>query len=253
MPAMPLVYGPVVSRRLRKSLGINVLGDQKICSFNCAYCDLGPTSLTMNQIRREYVYPSMDSILSAVTEKLTELGKDQYDAITLSGNGEPLLHPKISEIITAIGEIRNQMAPHAKFVIFTNAAHIQSRKLIYALDSLDERIIKIDAGHNTILKKVNEPLIRLTVDRLVQDAKKLKDCIIQSTFIDGALTNTSNEHIEDWLEIVGMIQPKNLQLMTPTRPMWRTDVKPVSEDTLETIASRVRRRLPSIEISVFAR
>ena len=253
MSSYPLVYGPIASRRLKKSLGINVLGDQKICSFNCAYCDLGPTTLTMNQIRREYTYPTMESILSAVKEKLTELGKDQYEFITLSGNGEPLLHPQIAEIINGLVELRNQLAPHANLAILSNGAHIQSRKLIFALNSLDERIIKMDAGNNAQMKKTNEPLIRLTVDHLAQDIKKLKDCTLQSTFVEGAAANTSNEHIEDWLEIVGMIQPKKLQLMTPTRKMYRTDVQPVTEDTLETIASRVRRRLPSIDVSVFAR
>lgn len=253
MSDYPLVYGPVLSRRLQKSLGVNVLGNQKICSFNCTYCDLGPTTLTMNQIRREYPYPTMESILSAIKEKLIDLGKDQYEFITLSGNGEPLLHPQITEIINGLIEIRNQLAPHAKLAILSNGAHIQSRKLIYALNGLDERIIKMDAGSTAQMKKINEPLIRLTVDHLAQDIKKLKDCTIQSTFVEGAVANTANEHIEDWLEIVGMIQPKKLQLMTPTRNMRRTDAQAVTEDTLETIASRVRRRLPSIEISVFAR
>lgn len=234
----------------KNSLDINILGDQKICSFNCVYCSLGPTKLTMNQIRREYAYPSYESIIERVKSQLTTTPKEQYNFITLSGNGEPLLHPQITELITEIIELRNQFAAHAYVAILTNAAHIQSRKLINALNSIDERIVKIDAGNSSSMKKINEPLIRLSVDHLAQDIKKLKDCTVQSTFVEGAVTNTDNEHLEDWLEIVGMIQPKKLLLTTPSNEMWRKDIKSVSEDTLETIASRARRRLPSVDISV---
>ena len=239
-------------RPLAKSVDINILGDQKVCSFNCVYCPLGPTTMTMNQIRRDYIYPTIEEIMQSTKQKLAGLEKSDFDHITLCGNGESLLHPQITEIITALVELRDLQAPHAKTAIFSNGAHIQSRKLIHALNRLDERLIKLDAGNAMTLKKINDPLIRISVDRLAQDIKKLADCTLQATFIQGAASNTTPEQIEDWLEVVGIIQPKKLHLLTPNHPLFRKDIQAVDEDTLETIASRVRRRLPSVDVSVLA-
>lgn len=236
-----------------KSIDIHILGAEKIDSFQSVYSEKEPSKLTMNQIRREYTYPTIEEVVANVREKIRATDKSAFDYLTICGQGEPLLHPQATEIIMAIIELRNQEAPHAKVAIVTNGAHINTRKLINALNSIDERIVQLDAGNASILKKVNSPLIRLTVDRLVQDVKKLKTCTIQTTFIEGAVTNTSPEHLEDWLEVVGMIQPTQLVLRTPKNAIWRKDIEPVSEDTLETIASRVRRRHPSIEIRVLTR
>lgn len=235
---------------MQKSLDINILGLQKICSFNCVYCDLGSSTMTMNQIRRDYTFPTVEEIMTNVQMQMNSMDSSEYNTLRLSGRGEPLLHPQIAEIITALRELRDQNAPQAKIEIFSNGAHIGSRKVITALNKLDRRIIKLDAGNADILKKINAPLVRLTVDRLAEDIKKLTDCILQSTFVQGAVTNTSPEHLEDWLEIVGMIQPKQLNIRTPSKHIFRQDIQAVDEDTLETIASRVRRRLPSIEICV---
>lgn len=229
---------------LGKVLDIHILGTEKVCSYSCVYCEHGRTTMTMNQIRREYQYPSLEAILSLVKQQVIKAVEKNFDFLALAGNGEPLLHPQITEIIDELIAFRNQEFPNAKFLILSNGAHIQGRKIIQSLNKLDERIFKLDAGNNSMLKKVNAPLVRLTVDRLAQDIKKLTDCSLQSTFIQGAVDNTSPDHIEDWLEIVGMIQPKKLYLVTP-------QIYSVSEDTLETIASRARRRLPSVEISVF--
>ncbi len=239
--------------KVHKRLEINILGSQKICSFNCVYCDLGPSTMTMNQIRREYVFPTLEEIMSDLQKQMQSMDKSEYDTINLGGRGEPLLHPQIAEIITSVVALRDQNAPYAKIELFCNGAHIGSRKIINALNKIDQRIIKLDAGNAETLKKINATLVRLTVDRLAQDIKKLTDCTLRSTFVQGIVSNTSPEHLEDWLEIVGMIQPKKLQIMTPTKAIFRKDIQAVDEDTLETIASRVRRRLPSVEISVLTR
>ena len=253
MSARALIHPPIESKEPSKSLVINILGEKKVCSFNCVYCHLGPTTMTMNQIRREYTFPTQEEIIHNLQQKLQSISNVEFNTLTISGNGEPLLHPQAAEIITAIVGLRNQMAPHARVVILSNGAHIQNRKIVLALNLLDERIIKLDAGNTITLKKINNPLVRLTVDRLAQDIRKLKDCTLQTTFIQGEVANTSNEQIEDWLEVVGMIKPNKLHLMTPTQSIPNSNIQAVDEDTLETIASRVRRRLPSIEVSVFAR
>lgn len=248
-----ITYGPVQSRRLGLSLGINLSGKEKACSFDCGYCELGPSHLRMNQIKDSYSYPSIEEVRAQVSSGLRKCLEDQaaLESLTLSGNGEPTLHPQFLECVQAIVSTRDELAPGLKIVALTNGAHCDNKRVVHALNQLDERMVKLDAGNERVFKSVNRPLIRGSVTKVTNGARRLKDVIIQSLFVTGAIDNTRSDDIEEWIELVGIIRPKCVHIMTLDRIPAMAGLKKADEDTLYTIASKIRRKL-QIETSVFS-
>jgi wyosine [tRNA(Phe)-imidazoG37] synthetase (radical SAM superfamily) len=250
IPLFGAVYGPVESRRWGLSLGINPLGEKKICSFDCVYCDLGATSIRMNQIKKDVAFPSVEEIDSLLRTQL-RLGTEHLKSLTLSGNGEPTLYPQFLELTEALVKARGELAPHLPLRVLTNAAHIDSRRMVQALDMYDERVVKVDAGSDALFKKINNPLSRASLTKVINGARKLKNCSVQSLFVQGRVDNTSAEVLEEWIEVVGIIQPKEVQLYTLRDHRPSNGLLPASEDTLYTIASKLKRRT-QLEAKVFA-
>lgn len=247
--AMPLVYGPVASRRFGLSLGINPLGATKVCSFDCRYCDLGASVMTMNKIRKELTFPSREEIVQSVR---TELRKHQEGlaAVTFSGNGEPTLHPEFEEIVTDVQIARNEIAPQAKLIVLSNGAHLDSKKVIAGMNKLDLRVLKLDAGNDKMMKALNSPLVRRNLSQLLTGFKKLNNCVIQAMFVKGAIDNTQVSDIDEWVELIGMIQPAAVQLLTVTRPPADSAILPVDEDVLYSIAFKLKKRT-QLEAEIF--
>lgn len=245
---MALAYGPISSRRYGKSLGVNCLGPVKACSFDCRYCDLGPSAMTMNRIRKEMQFPSRNDILNAVRVQLR--AASDLQAITLSGNGEPTLYPEFDELVNELKIARNEITPQAKLVVLSNGAHLDSKKVISGMNELDVRVLKLDAGNDKLMKVLNAPLVRRNLAQLLSGTKKLKDCVIQSLFVKGSIENTSASDIEDWVEMVGMIKPIGVQLMTITREPVDKALQPVDEDMLYSIAFKLKKRT-QLEATVY--
>lgn len=242
---MGLAYGPVTSRRLGLSLGINLLGDKKICSYDCTYCELGPTENRMNELKQVEMFPSVSAIAESLRAKLRETTQKglSLNTLTISGNGEPTLHPEFDQCVDAILAARSDLIPEVPVVILTNGAHCDSRRVIQSLNLLSERIVKIDAGGDTVLKRINRPLVRANVSKLTAGVRKLKDVIVQSLFIKGEFDNTRNEDVEEWMETIGIIKPKKVQIYTIARVPAETGLIKADEDTLYTIESRLKRKL----------
>lgn len=247
-----LVYGPVDSRRLGKSLGLNVLGAEKICSFDCVYCDLGRTTLRLNQLKKDIQLPSVEDFEHALRSKLRDLTKEsaRVDYLTFSGNGEPTLNPALPECIEVLLRLKEEFGLKSKTAIMTNAFHFESRKMANAVNLLDERMVKVDAGNEQCMKMVNAPLVRATTDKLTSATRQLKDCVVQGMFIQGSVDNTKPEMIEEWIELVGIIKPKLVHIVGLNRPTAQDGLLKVSEDGLYTIASKLKRRT-GIESLVF--
>lgn len=247
---MELVYGPVSSQRYGTTMGINLLGQDKVCSYNCVYCSLGPTELTMNKVRKDYAFPTLDDIREAFRAYIRK--SVPVDAVVVSGNGEPTLYPDFDEAMRMILHLRDEHLPGKKVVVLTNGAHLDSKKTVAGLNLADERVIKVDAGNDAVLQKVNDPLIRINMAKFLNGVHKLKDCTVQSLFFTGDIDNTLNEAVEEWIEVIGMIKPQTIQLCTLTRPSktWPT-LKAVDEDTLYSIAFKLKKRT-NLEASVFA-
>lgn len=246
---MNIVYGPVKSLRYGTTLGINLLGPEKACSYNCIYCDLGPTVMTMNKIRKDYTFPSLDEIRNEFREYIRQ--SVPTEAIVVSGNGEPTLHSEFEECIKAVLELRQEHLPGVKVLVLTNGAHLDNRKVVNGLNLVDERVVKIDAGNDSVMQRVNDPLIRINMARFLSGFRKLRDFTVQSLFFTGETTNMANDAIDDWIEVIGMIKPKTVQICTLTRP---SRVNPslgrADEDALYSIAFKLKRRT-GLEASVF--
>jgi len=240
-----VIYGPVTSRRFQTSLGINILGPQKLCSFDCPYCDLGVSVLRLNQIKKgEVQLPTALEVEDQLREALKALKakNQQIQTIAFSGNGEPSLHPDFPDIVSAVMKMKQEMSLDVKVLILSNGVHLDSKRNIAAFNELDERVIKLDAGSDRLFKTINAPLVRSDLTKIYSNLRKLTDVTIQSFFVTGAVDNTKAEDIEDWIEILGIIQPKMVQICGINRPPVNSQVQAVDEDTLYTIASKLKRR-----------
>jgi wyosine [tRNA(Phe)-imidazoG37] synthetase (radical SAM superfamily) len=246
---MKLAYGPVQSRRFGLSLGVNVLGPEKICSFDCRYCDLGPSLMTMNKIRKEMVFPKREDIINAVRQEL-RIHSESLNAITLSGNGEPTLHPDFEDIVREIKVARGELSPKAKVIVLSNGAHLDNKKVVSGMNNLDIRVVKLDAGSDKMMKTLNAPLVRRNISQLMTGFKKLNDCVVQAMFVQGTIDNTQNTDIDEWVELVGMIKPIGVHLMTISRPSFDKTLRSVEEDLLYTIAFKLKKRT-QLEAQIF--
>jgi wyosine [tRNA(Phe)-imidazoG37] synthetase (radical SAM superfamily) len=246
---MNVVYGPVQSLRYGTTVGVNLLGGQKVCSYNCAYCSLGPTELTMNFVRKDYVFPALESVREAFRDYIRQTVP--VEAIVVSGNGEPTLFPDFDEAMKLLVELRQEHLPDKKIVVLTNGAHLDNKKVVSGLNLADERVIKVDAGNDNLLSKVNDPLIRINMTKFLNGVGKLSDCVVQAMFFAGEFTNMEADAIDEWIEILGMIKPKAVQICTLTRPTpLHPGLKAADEDTLYSIAFKLKKRT-GLEASVF--
>ncbi len=192
-----IIYGPVHSRRLGLSLGINLLpSTYKLCSFNCLYCQYGwtykPTFNLTNQIKD---LPRPEEISDALQRSLQGMirRRSKVDSITFSGNGEPTLHPELAEIIDRTRLFRDKYLPQAKLAILSNSSTVNKEEVRDALEMLDMRVMKLDAGSEELMRHLNEPAPPLYLGEIVDGLKKLKDVILQSLFVQGRLPVCSKE------------------------------------------------------------
>lgn len=240
--------------RFGTSVEINPLGPTKLCSYDCIYCNLGPSEIRMNQIKKEVAFPKLDDIEAAIRESLRAANQQNANiqSLLISGNGEPTLYPELPELIDRLLVIRQELSPESRLIILSNGAHIDTNKIVYALDQLDERVIKLDCGNEKMFKTTNSPLIRATLSRITSGSRKLSDCIVQSLFYGGPRRNNSKESIDEWLEVVGILQPKKIQIYTIDQAPLDPSCEPLTEDDLYVIESLLKRKL-SIPSEVFVR
>jgi len=242
---MGLCYGPVTSRRLGASLGINFLGTQdKICSYDCPYCELGLTKLKMSHIKKAMAYPSLAEIDGAVRKIVVDFTKSgtKFDTLCVSGNGDPTLHPEFLEAVQLLIKIRDDLVPENKVVVLSNGTTLDESKIIKAMNLFDERMIKLDAGNDEMLKKINAPLVRMNLSRLILGTKKLKDVILQAMFLQGAIDNTIPAEVEEWVEVVGIIKPKLVHLYSLDRVPPVPGLKQVPSQKLKEISQLLLKR-----------
>ena len=240
------IYGPIPSRRLGWTLGINPLGhENKVCSYNCPYCELGETVVRISQIQRQIRFQSPEAINSQLKPKLLELEQSStpLDAICVSGNGEPTLYPYLSELSRLIKESRNELLPSVKIHILTNGAHFNQKKVLIALQHYDFIHVKFDAGSEEIFKAINAPLVRTNIDTILNNLSGMDNLVLQSMFVKGAIDNTKSSDIDSWIECVGIIKPKIIHIYTIDRPPKDSQIEKVDEDTLDIIAAKLKRKL----------
>ncbi len=236
-----IIYGPVASRRLGRSLGINLSPTGfKACSYNCVYCHYGWTNVkTCRMECLAQVLPSVAEVEVALGAALT--GDVCPDYITFSGNGEPTLHPEFPELVEVVIRLRDKLAPQAKTCVLSNATALDRPQVVEALSKLDVRIMKLDAGTEETWLAVNRPARELGFDRLLEGLQRLKQWVLQAIFFQGSVTNAAPEQIEQWVKRLGELRPCAAQIYTVDRPAAHGGLERVPAGLLEEVAARASR------------
>ncbi|MGQ9705396.1 MAG: radical SAM protein [bacterium] len=238
-----IIYGPISSRRLKKSLGVNLYRDKiKICNFNCVYCQYG---------RTERYYKTDDIGNCLTVEEITDevakfiagIGEPRsyIDYITISGNGEPTLHPYFTDIVDSLITIRDEMVPNIPIALLSNGSMLYKDELKKAVSKLDFPIIKLDVGDSDSFKKINRPAEWIEFDKIMKSFKEIGDFTIQSLFFhSNDVDNMSEDNITNWLKILKEIRPNLIQIYTIDRSTSEIGIKPASRDELVRIIDRVK-------------
>ena len=244
MPAtIPLqdttVYGPIQSRRLGASLGINVLPtDRKVCSSNCVYCQYGWTLPGGSSVARLKRAPALLAEIAVAFARYVAEGTP-VDCITLAGNGEPTLHPDLLELVVGIKRLRDRCFPSASLGILSDATQLTRSAVREALGLLDARYLKFDAADEATWRRINQPLVPVDFHAMVEALKTLPDIVLQSMFVQGSHDNTDAPHLCAWIKAVGDIRPRSVQVYTIDRGTAAPGITEVPRETLQTIADRL--------------
>jgi len=213
------VFGPIHSRRLGTSLGINLLPRQgKICNFDCIYCECGWNS----EGRGDTVIPSAAQVRSRLEDKLAEMmvAGESLDSITFSGDGEPTLNPEFPQIIDDTLHLRDVYFPQTKVSVLSNATRVYVPEIFRALCRVDNPILKIDAPTTALSALVNRPAPGYDLERVVSALEKFKgEFILQTMFLRSPdFDSSSPEVLGPWMDIVRRLRPREVMVYTIDRP-----------------------------------
>lgn len=234
------IFGPVHSRRLGISLGINLMpADGKICTFNCIYCECG-----LNEDHRPTLpRPTRELVAEKLEAKLQEMAAEGQlpDVLTFAGNGEPTCHPHFAEIIDDTIRLRNQYCPKAKVSVLSNATMIQHQKVHDALMQVDNNILKLDTIDPIYINKVDQPVIPYDVEKVIERLKAFQGhVIIQTMFMQGEdVDNTGESFVGPWLEAVKAIAPQQVMIYTIDRETPTKGLLKATHEQLDQIRDRV--------------
>lgn len=230
-----IIYGPVNSRRLGRSLGVNIVSTKiKTCTLNCVYCQYGLSRVGDDQMTDIRWYPSVQQITDALTNILTILDpKPAY--ITLSGNGESTLHPEFPVIVEQIAQIRDADSPESLLAILSNSSTTTNRVIRDTLQRMDKRIMKLDCGNEETFKRYNLPQPGIHFEDIIEGLKQIEDVTIQDLFSGGGGGNYTDENISDWVERILEIKPVSVQLYTLDRSYPSATISPLAVEELAKI------------------
>jgi len=239
-----IIFGPVRSRRLGVSLGVNLLpNDAKICNFDCIYCECGWTmGATSSKL------PTRTQVRESMQKRFQQMraNDDALDVITFAGNGEPTIHPHFAEIIDDTIALRNEYFPHARIAVLSNSTMLHKPAVVEALKRVDQNILKLDSGFDATIQLLNQPKKPITVGQIVDHLKQfdgnftLQTLFVRGTYNGKPVDNATPRELERWIEIVDELQPKDVMVYTIARDTPIDTLKKVPQAELESIAERVR-------------
>ena len=238
------IFGPVHSRRLGISLGINLLpADGKVCSFDCIYCECG-----FNEDHRPTLpMPTREEVAQKLEAKLQQMVSEGQlpDVLTFAGNGEPTCHPYFAEIIDDTIRLRNQYCPKAKVSVLSNSTMIHRQQVHDALMKVDNNILKLDTVDPIYINKVDHPNGTYDVNMIIDRLKAFNGhVIIQTMFMRGeckgeSVDNTGEAYVAPWLEAVKDIQPQQVMIYTIDRETPTQGLLKATHEQLDKIRDRV--------------
>ena len=241
-----IVFGPVSSRRLGVSLGINLLPvNRKVCSYNCIYCECGWTP--GKPVVKEKL-PSRREVYEALRKKLSEMKEkgEAPDVITYAGNGEPTLHPAFAGIIDDSIALRDEFFPEARISVLSNGSTLHRKSVREALKKADLNMLKLDSALPGTVMQINQPHVRADLSRFTELVRDFEGrFIIQTLFVRGecdghTVDNTTEEEITAWLDALAGLKPQQVMIYTIHRdtPLGNR-LKKVPVNELNAIARRV--------------
>jgi wyosine [tRNA(Phe)-imidazoG37] synthetase (radical SAM superfamily) len=249
------IFGPVHSRRLGSSLGINLLSNHyKQCTFNCIYCECGWTDTEKSE-RKTFL--SCSEISEHMENKLSILAEQNVsiDNITFAGNGEPTIHPEFPVIIDETIRLRNKYYPESKISVLSNATMLHNIAVIEALKKIENNIQKLDCGSETTFQKMNKPLTKITLNDIInQLCKFTENLTIQTMFLKGEysgqiIDNTTDEEVKLWLEHLKKIRPALVMIYPIARATPTSNLVKLKAEELQLIAKKVEKT--GIKIQVY--
>ncbi len=233
-----IVFGPIFSRRLGSSLGVNILPSKgKLCNFDCVYCECGWNKDGMADRR----FPTYEEIVTAFEDKMSSLSAEgaKVDSITFSGNGEPTMHPDFPKIVDAVLECRDRFFPKAKVSVLSNAYLVGRPAVAEALKRVDNPILKIDASSDELVRQINKPVGTYRLNEIVDALKGFDgDFILQTMFLRSPDFDTvSGGALQKWMDIVRELHPREIMVYTIDR---ETPDKSLVKYTVEEMTALVQ-------------
>ena len=247
-----IVYGPIRSRRLGVSLGVNLMPTTaKLCTFDCVYCECG-----WNQPILHPTLPTRDEVREALRTQLSA-HQSQLDVITFSGNGEPTLHPDFLGIIEDTCALRDEYCPKAKVSVLSNSTQLGRKDVVEALRLCDNRILKLDSAIDTTMRLVDKPVnAQLTVGQVLEWLKvfdgdfTLQTCFLRGVYEGQVIDNTTDEELKAWYDIVDTLRPKQVMIYVIDRETPLKTLEKIPADKMEEIAAPLRKKGIDIVVSV---
>ncbi len=242
-----IVYGPIHSRRMGSSLGVNLLPyDGKLCSFDCIYCECGFNK----DFRTNTRLPDAENFRAAMEDKLTTLQKEKahLDVITFAGNGEPTANPHFPQIIDYTIELRDKYFPKTKISVLTNGMNVGKPGVFDAMRKVDNPILKLDSAFDETVRLMDRPnSSEYSVAKQVELYKRFgNDFILQTMFLKGEfeekyINNSTEEEVSAWLELVKELKPREVMIYTIDRETPAKRLEKVSIERLREIAAEVEK------------
>lgn len=240
------IFGPIHSRRLGTSLGVNLLPDDgKVCTFDCVYCEAGYNA----QGTGTTGLPTTQRVRQDLEAKLREMKNagQNLDVITFSGNGEPTLHPQFPEIVEIVNSLRDKYFPNAKTSVLTNSTRIFDPAVAHALTLVDNNILKLDSAIEPSMRTIDNPVSEtFTVPALIEALKQFSGTgIIQTMLLRGThngrqIDNTTDAEINALIDAYRQIKPRGVMLYSLDRSTPEENLRKVEADELRAIADRMR-------------
>jgi len=251
-----IIFGPVNSRRLGVSLGVNLLPtNSKFCNFNCIYCECGWTP-GKGQMKSDF--HSVETVIEHLETFLKDYKANNktIDTITFAGNGEPTLHPKFEEMIDRTILLRDLYYPEAAISVLSNATMLQSEKVVRALKKVDNKILKLDSAVEETAMQMNQPLGKYSVAKIEEQFGQFNhQFILQTMFLKGeynqkSIDNTTDQEVEAYLELLERIRPEKVMIYTIARDTPAESLEKISAEKMNEIADKIRVLNIELEVSL---
>ncbi len=248
------IFGPVHSRRLGVSLGVNLLpNDRKLCSFDCIYCECGFGQKANGKAQ----LPTREEVKKQLHQKLTEMHNNGKlpDVITFAGNGEPTLHPQFADIIDDTLLLRDKFCPTARVAVLSNASRLNDVHVVEALRRIDDNILKIDSAFEATVAMLDRPNYTYSTEKTIEQISQFgSNLAIQTMFARWSLNgvqydNSTDAEVDAWIECIKRISPPRVMIYTIDRETPLQGMQKVDKKRLDEIADRVRPLIDEVSVS----